>query len=250
MSPHRFFTTGPLEDACLSAADLHHLRDVLRLIPGEEIVLADGAGRQALARIASVSVDGAAFELVRDLPVAFIPNVTLLQGLSRGPKMDLLVQKATEVGVTRIVPVVCARSFVRLSDAAASGRASRWRRIAAEAAKQSQRSVVPRVDDPVSLTEAPDLLAEFDHVLVPWEDASGEGIGEALGRLGAGSSGAVGVVVGPEGGLEDAEVTRLTELGAVSVTLGGTVLRTETAGIVAVALVSYELGGLGGARRD
>jgi 16S rRNA (uracil1498-N3)-methyltransferase len=250
VSLHRFFARGGLDGSpVVSPADLHHLRDVLRLRAGDEVVLSDGGGQQAIARIEAVTARDVAFVLVRELPSAFAPHVVLVQGLSRGPRMDLVVEKATELGVTRIAPLVTARSVVKLEGPAMAGRVARWRKVAEAAAKQSRRPTLPRIDDIVDFGDVAGTFAGLDHVLVPWEETTGEGVGEALTRLGATSASSAGVVVGPEGGLEPSEVARLAALGAVPVTLGGTILRTETAGIVAVALVAYELGGLGGARR-
>lgn len=250
MSLHRFFVDGSLAAGAvvIAGSDLHHLRDVLRLGPGDEVAVADPDGRQAIARITAVGPDEASAEAVRPLPDIFEPDVTLIQGLSRGPKMDLVMQKVTEIGIRRITPVVMKRSIVKLDPVERWERADRWRKIVAEAAKQSQRATVPKIDEPLDFAKLEQVIAGLDVVLVPWEESAGAGIGEALRRFGATSATKVGVVIGPEGGMESAEVDALVALGAVPVTLGPTILRTETAGIVAVALASYELGGLGGAR--
>ncbi len=253
MSLHRFFVAGPLaagEVRIDDESDLHHLRDVLRLGPGDEIAVTDGSAGQAVARITSIGTASATAEVVRLLPDASTPDVTLAVGLVRGPKMELVVQKATEIGVTRIVPVTMRRSVVRLGAAEGRERAGRWRRIAAEAAKQSQRATLPSVEEPVEFAQLAGVLAGMDAVLVPWEESAGDGVGEALRRAGATARSRVAVVVGPEGGMEPAEVDALAAFGAVPVTLGRTVLRAETAAIVAAALVAYELGGLGGLRRE
>jgi 16S rRNA (uracil1498-N3)-methyltransferase len=252
VSLHRFFVPDPIGEGALTLTgpDLHHLRDVLRLQPGEEVAVADGAGGQAVARIVAVTAQEAVLEVVRLLEPARLPAVTLVQGLSRGPKMDLVVEKATEIGVSRIVPVAMRRSVVRLDGADATKRAERWRRIAEAAAKQSQRAAVPAVDEPLPFEALPGVLEAFDVVLVPWEDAAGApGIGDALREAGANAGSAVAVVVGPEGGMEAGEVESLALAGAVTVSLGSTILRTETAALVAVALAAYELGGLGGRGR-
>jgi 16S rRNA (uracil1498-N3)-methyltransferase len=247
---HRFFVGGSLAqgEACVTGADLHHLRDVLRLKAGDEIAVADGDAKQAVARLTDVGADEARAEVVHALPDIFQPDVTLIQGLSRGPKMDLVMQKVTEIGIARITPVVMRRSIVKLDPVERWERADRWRKIVAEAAKQSQRATLPKIDEPVEFARLEDIVGELDIVLVPWEESAHTGIGEALRAAGATSTSSVGVVIGPEGGMEAAEVEALVALGAVPVTLGPTILRTETAGIVAVALASYELGGLGGAR--
>lgn len=251
MSLHRFFVDGALAEGTvrITGSDLHHLRDVLRMREGDEIAVADDGAKQAVATLTAVGSAEAIATVSRPLPDIFEPDVTLIQGLSRGPKMDLVMQKVTEIGIRRITPVVMKRSVVRLDPVERWERADRWRKIVAEAAKQSQRATLPKVDEPVEFDQLDHLLHALDVVLVLWEESAHTGIGEALRAAGATSATKVGVVIGPEGGMETAEVDRLVETGAVPVTLGPTILRTETAGIVAVALASYELGGLGGARR-
>jgi 16S rRNA (uracil1498-N3)-methyltransferase len=248
---HRFFVEGALAEGNvrITGSDLHHLRDVLRMREGDEIAVADGVSKQAVATLTAVGPGEALATVSRPLPDIFEPDVTLIQGLSRGPKMDLVMQKVTEIGIRRITPVLMKRSIVKLDPVERWERTDRWRKIVAEAAKQSQRATVPKIDEPIEFSRLDDVLASHDIVLVPWEESAHTGIGEALRAAGATSASSVAVVIGPEGGMESAEVDRLVAGGAVPVTLGPTILRTETAGIVAVALASYELGGLGGAPR-
>jgi 16S rRNA (uracil1498-N3)-methyltransferase len=165
--------------------------------------------------------------------------------------MELSIQKATELGVSEIWPLLAARCVVRLDDERVSKRAERWRRIAEEAAKQAQRESVPIVLEPMTIADLAAQAGRFDVVLVPWEEASsgGLGIGPALDAAGATPITSVLLVIGPEGGLEESEVSLLEAAGGVVTTLGDTVLRTETAAIVASALVLYELGALGGRAR-
>lgn len=159
--------------------------------------------------------------------------MTLVQGIPKGAKMDVVIRMGTELGVVQFVPVHARRSI------ATGARTARWRRIAVEAAKQCRRSDVPAVSDPVSLSEALKQVAEYDLILVLWEGEQHRTIAEEL-RSSAPSS-RVAVVVGPEGGLEAAEVAQAVDAGAVPVSLGPLILRTETAAIVAVAMVLYEL---------
>jgi 16S rRNA (uracil1498-N3)-methyltransferase len=266
MSLHRFFATGPLPEHAtsdmplpLDARDVHHLVHVLRIRDTERIILAGTDGREAEVALTHVAADEVRGDVEEPVVRAPGPRVTLLQALTKRERMELVIQKATELGVAEIVPVVTARTIVKLDEGKASRRAERWQRIAEEAAKQSQRAFVPPVREPVRIGDLPALFGRFALVLVPWEEeaASAPGIGEALRAAGiraaetagAGTAHAappsVAVVIGPEGGLEQAEVALLVSRGAVTVSLGDTVLRTETAGIVAVALTAYELGGLG-----
>lgn len=254
MSLHRFFATGPLPEHAesevrlpLDDADVHHLVHVLRIRDTERIVLVGTDGREAEVALTRVAADEVRGDIDEPGVRAAGQRVTLIQALTKRERMELVVQKATELGVAEIVPVVTARTIVKLDEGKAGRRAERWQRIAEEAAKQSQRASVPPVREPVAFAALPALLERFDAVLVPWEEEAGSapGLGEALRASQVTRDASVAVVIGPEGGLEDAEVALLASLGAVTVSLGDTILRTETAGIVAVALASYELGGLG-----
>lgn len=257
MTLHRFFVTGALPSegetapVGLSEADRHHLTRVLRLKPGERIIVADAGGTQAEAVLADVSAQAVTAVYGPTAESVPRPRVVLAQAVSRRERMELTVQKATELGVSEIWPVLTARCVVRLDEQRSIKRAERWSRIAEEAAKQSQRSVVPVVREPMSLRELVDAAGSEDVVLVPWEEAaaSAPGIGAALDEAGAKMGDGIVVVIGPEGGLEPAEVDALKAAGAHAVSLGDTVLRTETAAIAAVAIVSYEMGALGGRGR-
>lgn len=248
MTLHRFFATGlvPAEgELPLSSADVHHVRDVLRLKAGDEIVV---AGERALVvRLTDVAevLSGA---VVRELAKTPLPRVTLAQGLAKGEKIDDIVRQATEIGVARVIVFSSGRSVVRLDGAKGEARAARWNRVAVGAAGQSQRSGLPEIVGPVPFQELVHLLRD-SAVLVCWEDSTGApGIGEAIRSLAPAADRDVAVVVGPEGGLAEAEVAALAEAGGVEVSLGPTILRTETAGVVAAALAIYERGGLGGDR--
>jgi 16S rRNA (uracil1498-N3)-methyltransferase len=161
--------------------------------------------------------------------------------------MDLTVEKCVEVGVARVVPVLCERSIVRLSAEKAEERAHRWQRVAASAAAQSQRSFVPPVEIPVQLEDVLERVGTYESVLVAWEESGGPSVPDALEGVAANDS--VAVLVGPEGGLTSAEVDLLSGAGAKVVGLGSNILRSETAGIVLTALTVYEMGGLGGRSR-
>lgn len=249
MALHRFFATCAVPEQGvlpLSPRDVHHARTVARIMPGEKIVLAFG-GRAWRVRVTAVGEQLAGVRL-EEVPPRALPRVTLAQALPKGAKLDAIVRQATELGVARIVPFSAERSVVRLEGAKAEARAERWRRIAEEAAKQSQRASVPEVLAPVTVAELAVLLRRSATV-VCWEEAlGGPGIGEALEMLGARTEALardVAVVVGPEGGLAAHEVETLSDAGAAVATLGETVLRVDTASVAACALVLYELGALG-----
>lgn len=257
MTLHRFFVANSLPEADLDVLDLelsdgdrHHIARVLRLTTGDRIVLTGPDGREAIVLLSEVSaqrVTGTISELI-ERPRR--PRVVLAPAVSRKERMELTIQKATELGVTAVWPLMTARCVVKLDDDRAGKRTERWRKIAEEAAKQSQRESVPEVREPISLSGLASETGQFDVVLVPWEDSTGSfGIGAALDAAGATPDTSVLVVIGPEGGLEEAEVAALEAAGGVVVTLGDTILRTETAAIVATALALYELGALGGRER-
>lgn len=255
MTLHRFFVADDLGaearqgvELRVSDTDLHHMARVLRLVPGDRIVVADPAGAAAEATIVSLTSEAAVADI--DAPIArpSRPRIVLAPGMARRERMEFTIQKATELGVDEIWPVVTERCVVRLDEARASRRTERWRRIAEEAAKQSQRADVPPVREPIALSGLAAEAGRFDVVLVPWEEASsgGLGIGSALDAAGATADTCVLLVIGPEGGLTESEVALLEAAGGVVVTLGETVLRTETAAVVALTLAAYELGALGG----
>jgi len=217
----------------------HYLRDVLRLAPGDEVELFDGAGGAFDARI------GPGFEALalgkrREARPPGVP-VWLLFALSRGEKADLVVQKATELGVARLLPWTAERSVVRLDGARAEDRVRRWRRIAEEAARQCRRDDVPEVRPPSSLAAAlGEVPAGFGRVVL-----HGEG-GGPLAALGPSPSGGWALVVGPEGGLTAEELSACEAAGWMRVGLGPRTLRAETASIVGAALLQARFGDLSG----
>lgn len=258
MTLHRFFLEGELPqdgqrgvELALSEADRHHLARVLRLETGDRIVVAGGHGSEAEATLVEVSTECVRADIGPAIRRPGRPHVVLAAGIARRERMEFTIQKATELGVAEVWPLLCARCVVRLDEDRAGRRGERWRRIAEEAAKQSQRADVPHVAGPMNLDALLAAAGRFDVVLVPWEEAAETafGIGEALDLENATSDASVLVVVGPEGGFERSEVAAMEDAGARIVSLGDTVLRTETAAVVAVALTAYELGGLGGRGR-
>lgn len=259
MSLHRFFIPEPLAASTLddpmpvplTPDDLHHVGAVLRLRAGDEIVVVAPDRVPRIVRITQLGEHGVlGFEL-ETLPATVEPRVTLVQGLAKGDKLDLVVEKVTEIGIEAVVPVAFARSVVKLDAERGAKRGERLRRVAQAAAKQAQRSYVPSVSDPVAPTELAGILGSYDIVLVAWEEAlDAPGIGAALRQAGAHADSRIAIVIGPEGGLTTAEVGSLTHDGAIVVSLGPNVLRTETAGILSAALCVYESGGLGGRVSD
>ena len=224
------------------------LATVLRLKRGERLVLADGAGRDYEVELTAVSPRAATAAVVAERPSPPEPSLELVlyQSLIRPQRFELVLEKGTEIGVSRFVPLLSGRALVRTAGPTGEGgsqRMQRWRRIVTEAAEQSGRGRVPAIDPP-SLFEdaarsAPGLL------LLPWEGERSRSLRSYLRSLGDRPL-AASLFIGPEGGFAEDEVRLAREAGCVPISLGPRILRSETAGIVAAALVMHELGEMGG----
>jgi len=217
---------------------LHHLR-VARVAPGEAVEVFDGRGRAWSARLESLDEGAAVLRLGQEREGAAGRTVVLLQALPKGDKLDWLLMKATELGVSEIWPVLTARSVSRPKPESIGGRYARWQRIVEEAARQSGRADVPGVGALRSLEEAVGALPPGLRLLVLDEEERAQRLADAAGDE------AVALVVGPEGGLTRDEVEALTSRGARAVTLGPLILRTETAGLAALAVLRHRDGLLG-----
>lgn len=233
----------------LSVGDAKHAR-VLRLTAGEHIAVVDAARDYFECEIVSFSGILPIVRVARrEGCPASRPAVTLMQGLAKGDKMDVVVRHATELGVRSFVPFSCERCVVKLDAKKAHAKAERWRAVAKSAAMQSGQPFLPDVAEPVSLREACTRAADADVVLVCWEEAPDtafldDALAQALVlRQISAQEARVAVVVGPEGGLawEEVDAFLASNLLAFPVTLGSSILRTETAGIVAPALVLHAL---------
>lgn len=235
----------------LASDDAKHAR-VLRLSPGEHVAVVDAARDFFECEVVSLDRDALVVRIAQKIdadPAA--PTVVLVQGIAKGDKMDDIIRHATEVGVSAFVPFACERSIVKLDEKKTAARCERWRAIAKSAAMQSGQRSIPDVSLPTGVSGVCELAGNAHAVLVCWEEASSGSIRKALdGALGTQGvrpeEARVVVVVGPEGGLTESEVSRLCAANeyASTVSLGPSILRTETAGLVAPALVLYELGGL------
>lgn len=217
-----------------------HLVRVLRLAVGDEVVVFNGVGEEADASL--VRVEAAFAELIlgtrRQRP-ASPTQIVLLQAVAKGDRMDLILQKTTELGVAQIWPVITSRSVVRLNAETAAGKQKRWQTIVQEAARQCGRADVPFVQTPLPLSEA--LAASTTlRRFVLWEGERGQPLVSSVSP----SETSVALLVGPEGGLSETEVAQASEADFEPVSLGPRILRTETAAIVAVALVQAATGGL------
>jgi 16S rRNA (uracil1498-N3)-methyltransferase len=224
----------------LSGSEAHHALHVLRKKIGDMIELFDGKDACYAGRIDSIADDQIHGTLMGEAPKRAVPiDVVLYQGLSRSARWEWLLEKACEIGVSRVVPIASRRSVVKLTAAEGREKQKRWSRIALAASKQSGRSDLMEVDIPVSFADALPQLSKSVLALIPWEKETERTIHQAAhGYTGK----SVAVFIGPEGGWEGEEVDQARQAGVLPVRLGPTLLRTETAGIVAAALALREFG--------
>jgi len=222
-----------------------HMVKVLRLHAGEQVILCNGSGRECTATITDIgrqSLTAAIDESLPLTPLESTPSFTLVQGLPKGEKLDLIIQKSTELGVAKIVLFPAARSVIKIPAAQAEQRVTRWRAIALEAARQSGRSSVPDVLLAESLQAA--LLSSEDAVkLLLWEDEKHRRIRDLI--AGRTTPSGAALLVGPEGGFDPDEVKLAVDRGFEAVTLGPRILRTETAGLAMLAILQYQWGDVG-----
>ena len=225
------------------AAAAHHLGRVLRAAVGDVVQAVDHGGALLSVRLTAIAPRRAEGLIVSRAPLATESplDLTLAQGVPKGDKMDGIVRMATELGVTRVIPLLTARTVVRLEPARWTTRLARWQRIAREAAQQSGRAAVPEIGAPRDVSSWAREAGATGLLVCLWEEER-EGL---AGRLPAGPCPRVTVVVGPEGGLTADEVRGLVDAGAIVAGLGPRLLRTETAGAVAVALLQARYGDLG-----
>jgi len=242
---------GTCVTAALSADEYHHMC-VMRIERGEKVRLAYADGTGFIAELVddlkdATDADGDTcllrFTYVEGLPVVWRPDLTLVQGISKGERFEQVIRQTTELGVKRIIPLMCERCIVRLDERKAASRVERWRSVARSAAKQSGGLAIPEIDAVMGLEDALSAVEECDAIVIPWEEAVCGSLADALSETTPTTS--VALFIGPEGGFTADEVARVKARGGKAITLGPTILRTETAGVVASALALYELGGMG-----
>ncbi len=239
---HFFIEPSQIKDGVIrvDGADVNHIKNVLRMKQGEQAVFSDGTLMQYLSILESTEpmqfriLD--LFKEGRELP----SRICLFQGIPKGDKMELVIQKATELGASDIFPVSTCRTVVRLDAKKAEKKTARWNEIARASAKQCGRSRIPQVHGVRSFGQALLSAGELDVLLIPYERAERmEDTRQAVEQILPGQS--VGIFIGPEGGFEESEVEQAVSKGAVPITLGKRILRTETAGLVILSILLYHL---------
>lgn len=244
---HRFFVE---KDSIIDnkieirGTDLKHIKDVLRLKPKDGLEVSS-EGIIYTCEIEDLSNEKIILNILdsfkgkNEAPI----SINLFQSLAKGSKMDLILQKCTEIGVKEFYPVMTHRTIVKINnDKKEDKKVQRWRNIVDEAAKQSKRDILPMVHPVITFNEMIELLRGKTHIIVPYEDERANGIKDCLKTI---KGHEINLIIGPEGGFEPSEIEVLKSIGAYIVTLGPRILRTETAGMVAATIILYELGDLG-----
>ncbi len=251
---HHFFVEPSqihTEEIEILGGDVNHMRNVLRMKEGEELVVNDGYGNAFECRLLRFTEEAAWVSILEKRRVSCeLPSkITLFQCLPKGDKMDLIIQKTVELGVSKIVPVASKRCVVKLDEKKKIHKQKRWQAVAESAAKQSGRALIPQVMPVVDYMDALRRIEEQDLCLIPYECASElledgkksamQRTREILGAIQKGQS--VSIIIGPEGGFEKEEVEAAMKMGAEPVSLGRRILRTETAGLCILSVLMFQL---------
>ena len=241
----RFFVTPEQIDEntiTITGPDVNHISHVLRMAPGDNLTVSDGTGMDYYCSITAFAKDYVQLNIIdRWASYVELPaRITLFQGLPKGEKMELIIQKAVELGAARIVPVNMARTIVKLDEKKREKRIRRWQSIAESAAKQSGRALIPEITDVVSFDQAMRMCQTMDAALMPYEKAAGMDGARALVRS-LHDKKSIGILIGPEGGFEPSEVAAAEAAGVKTMTLGHRILRTETAGMTMLSILMFEL---------
>ena len=251
MTRRRFYATpnsfnSDKTSATLNADETRHLRDVLRLTIGDEVYVFDGEGREFRCAVAEVDRTSARLRIIEEVSAASPEStlkLTLAVALLKGEKFDLIVQKATELGVTSLIPIITSRADVKIkSDDDAERKITRWRRIALEATKQCGRARLLKIERPVSFSDLVDQSANA--VRFMFAERDGSSFDSLLDAFTAKPDNVI-ALIGSEGGFSDEEIDQARDSGCKIVTLGGRIMRAETAAIAIAALLQHRFGDLG-----
>ena len=228
----------------IRGTDVNHIKNVLRMKPGEEVSVSNGSdGREYRCAIESLYEDEVILELrfIKEDSNELPAKIYLFQGLPKADKMEMIIQKNVELGVFEMIPVSMKRCVVRLDQKKAASKTERWQEISRAAAKQSKRGIIPEIKMPMTYKEALAYAAEHcDVKLLPYEMAEDFiKTRELLSTIGSGAK--VAIFIGPEGGFDDAEIKEAISAGFDTITLGKRILRTETAGMYVMSVLSYLL---------
>ncbi|MCM1272442.1 MAG: 16S rRNA (uracil(1498)-N(3))-methyltransferase [Clostridium sp.] len=242
---HRFYVdnfTGSGNEINITGSDVNHIKNVLRLKIGDAITVSDGSGTDYICKIADIMPDRVvtAIEDVMGNAAELGTKITLFQGMPKSDKLEFIIQKAVELGVAEIVPVITKRTVAKPDKKKQEKKLARYNAIAESAAKQSGRGVIPVVKPFLSFGEALSHAKDLDMNLIPYEEARGIAYSREVIESIRGKK-SLGIFIGPEGGFAKEEIAAAMEMGAHCITLGNRILRTETAGLVVLSLIMFFL---------
>ncbi|MBO4292789.1 MAG: 16S rRNA (uracil(1498)-N(3))-methyltransferase [Clostridia bacterium] len=227
----------------INGTDVNHIKNVLRLKENDQIEICDSESQQSyLCAIQQLQDNLIKCSIISKIEESKESNikVTIFQGLPKSDKMELIIQKSVELGVYEITPVEMARCVVKLNEKDKSKKIERWNKISEVAAKQSQRDIIPQINNIMKISELANIIGQFDDIILAYEKEDNCTIKQELQRLKEQNANKIGIVIGPEGGLEEKEVKLLEENGAKVVTLGKRILRTETVAFNVLSDIIYE----------
>lgn len=228
----------------ITGEDVNHIKNVLRMKIGEEIAVSNGSdGREYRCGIEEIGEEiVCSLRFIKEDGVELPSRITLFQGLPKADKMELIIQKAVELGAYEIVPVSMVRSVVKLDEKKKHSRITRWQAISEAAAKQSKRSLIPQIRDVMTMRQAIEYAKKMDILFIPYELAEDMSkTRELFSSIKPGKH--IGFFIGPEGGFDKSEIQYALEAGVKPVTLGKRILRTETAGMAVLSILMYQLEG-------
>ena len=229
------------ENAYIEGSDVNHIANVLRMKPGEELLISVKGDWDYLCKIVDIETDRVNLKVLESMEQRELPvNITLLQGIPKSDKLEMIIQKAVELGVSEIIPVKTKRVVVKIDEKKVDTKVNRWNAIAESAAKQSKRSIIPKVYEPISIDNALEIVKDFGVKLMPYENADGiDKTRKILDNMDKTKN--IAVFIGPEGGFEVAEVEIIKNSGFEVITLGKRILRTETAGLALLSNIMIRL---------
>lgn len=241
---HFFVSPNQIDDkyVTITGGDVNHIKNVLRMKVDEELLISNGQDKDYYCKIEAISDDEIkALILDEEFEGTELPTeLYLFQGLPKSDKMELIIQKAVELGVKEIIPVATKRCVVKLDDKKEASKIKRWQAISESAAKQSRRTIIPEISSVMSFKEAINRAKEFELGIIPYENFKDmKETKEVLSKVKKGIK--IGIFIGPEGGFEESEVQYALDNGIHPISLGKRILRTETAGLAIVSVLMFQL---------
>ena len=241
---HFFVSPNQIDDkyVTITGGDVNHIKNVLRMKVNEELLISNGQDKDYYCKIEAISDDEIkALILDEEFEGTELPTeLYLFQGLPKSDKMELIIQKAVELGVKEIIPVATKRCVVKLDNKKEASKLKRWQAISESAAKQSRRTIIPEVSSVVTFKEAINRAKEFELGIIPYENFKDmKETREVLEKVQKGIK--IGIFIGPEGGFEESEVQYALENGIHPISLGKRILRTETAGLAILSVLMFEI---------